>query len=366
LEDRAQINIEDWEKQKKYLIDFDPNVPKILGDLEIVIAISTYQLGKVIFVGSRNNNIVQVPISFKKPMGIAVDGDRLAVATLDEIHIFKNSSQLAKNFPYSNNSFDKLYLPRAVYFCGETDLHDISFGKGGIWAVNTKFSCLATINVDYSFSPKWKPPFISSLVPEDRCHLNGMAMKDGLPAYVTALSQSDNADGWRENITKSGVLMEVPSGKIILDNLAIPHSPRIYKENIYIVLSASGEVLKFNPKTKESKIIKKIDGFIRGMTIYKNYMFIGLSKVREASKTFSKLPTSTMTKNAGMIILNLENNQIEGRLTYKTKVEEIYDVQLIPNTSIVGLLNSSDEKHKNAISIKGNSFWKKDISKNDN
>ena len=60
------------------------------------------------------------------------------------------------------------------------------------------FGCLATLSERASFQPLWRPPFLSGLVPEDRCHLNGLAMRDGQPAYVTAVAASDVADGWRK------------------------------------------------------------------------------------------------------------------------------------------------------------------------
>ena len=53
--------------------------------------------------------------------------------------------------------------------------------------MNTLFSCLAGLDSRYSFVPRWRPPFISALAAEDRCHLNGLAMVDGdAPAFLVA------------------------------------------------------------------------------------------------------------------------------------------------------------------------------------
>jgi len=64
------------------------------------------------------------------------------------------------------------------------------------------------------------------VVPEDRCHLNGLAVVDGQPKYVTALGTTDTPGGWRERKADGGVLLDVESGETLIDNLSMPHSPR--------------------------------------------------------------------------------------------------------------------------------------------
>ncbi|MCD4791704.1 MAG: TIGR03032 family protein [Bacteroidales bacterium] len=347
-------------EEKRFKIKYDRSVAQVLTEIKSVIAISTYQASKVIFIGAENDtSLFQIPITFKKPMGIALSDNKMAVATLDEIQIFSDSKILAKKFPYNTEIFDSLYLPRATYYCGLTDLHDLSFGKGGLWAVNTRFSCISSFDINYSFIPRWKPSFITELAPQDRCHLNGMAMIDKTPAFVTALSKTNTAEGWRDNITKDGVLIKVPSGEIILDNLAMPHSPRIINDELYLLLSARGEVIRCDVKNKKYEVLTKISGFIRGMAFYKNYLFVGLSKVRKTSKTFSKLPVSEMANYAGIVVIDLLTNKIIGEITYQTTVEEIYDVQILTNTLKPGLISPDDERHKLAVTTKNISFWKK-------
>ena len=48
------------------------------------------------------------------------------------------------------------------------------------------------------FSPRWRPPFVSALAPEDRCHLNGLAMVDGVLLLVDAV------EGVMERLPKKG------------------------------------------------------------------------------------------------------------------------------------------------------------------
>ena len=149
--------------------------------------ISTYQAGKVIILGVGPQGLTQLPRNFNKPMGLAVEGNRMAVATRDEVVVLVNDAKLTAGYPPSPGKYDSLFAPRAVYFCGEVDVHDMVWVGETLWAVNTRFSCLCHIDHNYSFLPQWQPPFVTDLTDEDRCHLNGLAMVDGEPLYVTAL-----------------------------------------------------------------------------------------------------------------------------------------------------------------------------------
>jgi len=100
--------------------------------------------------------------------------------------------------------------------------------------VNTRFSCLSTRDANFSFVPRWRPKFISSLAAEDRCHLNGLAMREGRPRYVTALGESDARAGWREKKASRGCLIDVESGEIISSELSIPHSPRWHERRLWV------------------------------------------------------------------------------------------------------------------------------------
>ena len=208
--------------KNKFELNYSGNIPQILKENNICVLLSTYQAGKVIILSSKNNELFQTPISFKKPMGIAIQGSKLAVACMDEIIFFSKNENIASFVNKENNSYDSVYIERASYTTSTLDIHDLEFGDGVIWGVNTLFSCLSIFDINYSHRPKWKPPFITNLVPEDRCHLNGMALKDDIPKYVTALSDDDQYQGWRKNKLNTGILMEVPSGDIILSNLANP------------------------------------------------------------------------------------------------------------------------------------------------
>ena len=165
---------------------YSPNIPELLLQLNCSIALSTYQAGKVIFLSPKDeNSLVQLPRNFQKAMGINIKDGKMAVATKDEVLVLVNSPELAKFYPRNPSTYDAMFMPRAAYYTGALDIHDIAWGAGGeLFAINTYFSSLIKIDDNYSFTPYWTPPFISALTSEDRCHLNGMAMHNGYPKYV--------------------------------------------------------------------------------------------------------------------------------------------------------------------------------------
>ena len=342
---------------------YTPQIPELLMQLNCSIAISTYQAGKLIFLSPKDeNSLIQLPRTFDKPMGVAEDYEngKLAIACKDEVIVFANSEELARYYPKAPNKYDALFLPRMTYNTGFLDIHDLSYGKDGkLYAVNTLFSCIIEINDDYNFTPFWVPPFIDKLVSEDRCHLNGMALKNGKPKYATAFNQGNSHQSWRENITKTGIVIDMETNEIVADNLAMPHSPRIFGDDLYVLLSATGELLKIDLKEGKHEVIVKIDGFVRGMSLYKDYLFIGLSKLRRNSSTFGKLDFAETANQSGIMVVHLPTASIVGKITYLSSLDEIYDVHIMPNKTRPNILNTITPDHKAAVMIPNATFWAK-------
>jgi len=337
---------------------YSPQLPELLLKLQCSIGISTYQAGKLLFISPKDeNSLSMLPRSFNKPMGFELNGNKLVLATKDEVIVFEDSKDLATHYPNKPNTYNSLFTPRVTFHTGQVDMHDIAFGKDGIWAINTSFSCLCQINGSFNFIPRWQPPFITEMVSEDRCHLNGMVIIDGKPKYVTMLGKTNTAQGWRETIVDGGLLMDVETNEIILDKLAMPHSPKMHNNELYMLLSASGKVIKVNIAEKTYETIKQFDGFCRGMDIYGDFMFIGMSKLRKNSSTFAKLSFSDNADTAGIKIIHIPTKALVGELTFQTTVDEIYGLQIIPNSIRPNILNTTNPIYKQALAIPGNTFW---------
>ncbi len=336
---------------------YTPNIPELLSDLNISLALSTYQAGKVVFLSATDrNNMIQLPRNFEKAMGVAINGNKMAIASKDELTILSNASNLAKAYPPKPNTYDSIYLPRITYYTGQLALHDTAWTNQGLVSVNTNFSCLSTFNDELSFNPIWKPHFIGELHPEDRCHLNGMAVENGEIKYVTALGKADTPGGWRENKMQGGIIMDVKTNNIILEGLPMPHSPRIYDGKLYALLSAAGELVKVDPKNGTYETLVKIGSFARGMAKHGDYLFIGTSKLRHHTSSFKDLPIAK-TSTAGICVIYLPYNSIVGNIEYQASVEEIYDVQVLPGMSRPNIINPKQDIHKLGLVSPENNYW---------
>lgn len=344
---------------------YTPQVPELLMQLGCTLALSTYQAGKVVFLGPKNNDyLVQLPRTFPKAMGIALRGNQMAIACRDEVIVLADSPELAKYYPRQPDTYDALYMPRLTYHTGPVDIHDLDWGADGLYAVNTSFSCLIKIDAHYSFRPVWKPPFISRLASEDRCHLNGMAVRDEKPRYVTAFGTGDTPQSWRPTVTESGVIMDVETNEIIAEKLKMPHSPRWHNGKLYVLFSATGELMEVNVNDGSLTQIHQIKGFVRGLAFHKGYAFIGLSKLRKNSSTFAKLPVAEFADQAGIAIVHLETGSFVGMIKYLASVDEIYDVQVIPDRLRPGILNTMKDDHKLGLTTPDATYWAKPESSN--
>lgn len=337
---------------------YSPQIPELLLSLNCSLVISTYQAGKLVIISPKDeNSLTMLPRTFDKPMGFDVQGDRLVLACKDEVICFEDSKDLAASYPKKQNTYDSLFIPRMTFYTGHVDMHDIAFGKDSIWAINSSFSCLCQISGNHNFIPKWKPKFISELVSEDRCHLNGLVMIDGRPRYVTALGTGDTHQSWRENITDGGVVIDLQTDEIIFDKLAMPHSPKMYNGELYLLLSATGQLVKLDLKQKKVEVIKELEGFCRGMDIVGDYAFIGMSKLRKNSSTFAKLDFADKADTAGIKIVHIPTKAYVGEIKYQTSVDEIYDVKVLQNSIRPNILNTINPIHKLSLSIPEKTFW---------
>lgn len=345
--------------------NFSPNVPEVLQGLGITIVISTYQAGKVVFLSATNNeSLVQLPRNFRKAMGMAIQHDRMAIAVQDEVIVLANSPELARSYPPKPNTYDGIFLPRATYYTGHVDMHDLDWSENELLGVNTRFSCLAKIDTRYSFTPFWKPDFISKLAPEDRCHLNGMALEDGKAKYVTALGQSDSPEGWRSTKASGGIIMDVDSNQVVLNELAMPHSPRLYDGSLYCLLSAMGQLIKIDPVKGNYEVVYQFDSYVRGMAKYSDYLFVGLSKIRKNSSAFGDLPIAGKSKACGVDILYFPTMSKVGHIKYLNSVEELYDVKILEGMRRPNVLSTLKDDFKRSLVIPGGkTFWAREKDK---
>lgn len=338
----------------------------ILNRLNISLILSTYQAGKVIILSSDGNNMHQLVRDFARPMGIALKNQMMALAGALGVTVFRTDPHLAKTYPEKPDTYDAFYFPTAMFRTDYVDIHDIAFTNRGLVGVNTSFSCLSMLDGQYSFNPIWKPSFIDEFIPQDLCHLNGMAVdEEANIRYVTAFGETASREGWRENKLTSGVLIDVQTNETVLDKLPMPHSPRIYKGEIYLLLSAAESLIKVDLNNQSYRVIAEVDGFIRGLSFKDEFAFIGVSKLRR-SHTFADLAIADKEIKAGVVIVNIHTGETVGEIKYETSVDELYDVHILDGFRRVNLLNYQQSLNHRALITPFGCQWVENIAEKSN
>jgi len=277
-------------------------------------------------------------------MGLHASRQRLYVSTQYQVWRFENCLPTGQIF----QGHDRCYVPQVAWTTGDIDVHDIGIDSNEqpIF-VNTLFSCLATVSNSHSFKPVWNPPFISQLAAEDRCHLNGLAMVDGEARFVTCVGQSDLADGWRDQRTQGGCIVDVKHNEVIVDGLSMPHSPRWHQNRLWVLDSGNGKFGFLDQETARFEPICSCPGYARGMSFIGNFAVVGLSRPRR-DKTFSELALdqlladSSTKAQCGLLVIDLSTGEPVHWLRISGTIEELYDVAVIPDVTrpmAIGLQN---------------------------
>ena len=320
----------------------------LLRQLGASLLVTTYQANKLLVVRETQGGLSTLVRTFERPMGLAVDGRRLALGTRNQVWLLRNAPDIAPRVEPAGQH-DACYLPRSCHVTGDIGGHEIAWAGKELWIVNTRFSCLCTLDPDYSFVPRWRPPFVTALAADDRCHLSGLCMREAqsaesgaqdngaprsalcAPRYVTALGETDTRGGWRADKAKGGCLIDVPSGEVVARGLSMPHSPRLHDGRLWLLESGTGRLVIVDTTSGRWETVAELPGFTRGLAIHGPYAFIGLSKIRETA-TFGGLPIAERLGElkCGVAVVDLRRGQVVGLLEFQTAVEEIFAVQVLP------------------------------------
>lgn len=318
-----------------------------LSSNQVSLAISSYQTGRVYLVGATaSGQISFFERVFERAMGIVGDAQRIYLGSLYQLWRFEN---VLRPGEVIHGEHDKCYVPRNAQTIGDLDVHELGIqANGKVVFVNTKYSCLAELSQTHSFKAIWKPSFISKLAPEDRCHLNGLAMVDGRPKYVTAACKSDVVDGWRDRRHDGGVVIDVDTGEIVCDGLSMPHSPRWANGRLWVLNAGTGHLGFVDFEKKRFVPLAFCPGFLRGLSIMGNYAAVGLSKPRREGRFEGLGLDDELRKRdadawCGVQLLSLTTGDVVNWIRFEGDVSELFDVcflQGVSNPMMIGLRNS--------------------------
>src|SRR5262245_27728696 len=319
------------------LLLLSPRFADWLATASACVALTTYQAGRLFFIGRKEDGRIRAhERMIQQCQGLWTDGQTLWTSGLYTLWRFENSLRAGESTPAGA---DRKFVPREGRITGRTDIHDIGVseidGARRPIFVNTLFSCLATISDTASFRPLWRPKFVSALVPEDRCHLNGLAM-DGLrPAYVSAVRRSDVADGWRERRNDGGVVIDVASGEVVANGLSMPHSPRLYDGKLWVLNSGMGEFGTIDSASGTFTPVCFCPGYARGLAFIGRHAVIGLSRPRR-NRTFEglalqqRLGEKDAAPRCGLLIVDIDKGTFVAWLRFEHTIDELYDVAVLP------------------------------------
>jgi uncharacterized protein (TIGR03032 family) len=307
------------------------NFAEILGQLGSSLLISTYQTGRLICARRAGNGLNTHFRGFETPMGLCWQAPKLAIGTQSQVWEYQNLPAVSEKLEPAPEKHDACLIPRRSHYTGDIRIHDVAYAGDELWVVATRFSCLATLDDEHSFVPRWRPSFITALTAEDRCHLNGLAVVDDRVRYVTALGETDEPGGWRENKSSGGVLIDVESSETIVAELSMPHSPRWYRDRLWLLESGQGTLATVDLDDGSVETVTELPGFTRGLAFAGPLAFVGLSQVREAT-TFGGLPLTGRLeeRSCGVWIVNIETGDVIGFLRFEDAVQEIFDVAVLP------------------------------------
>ncbi len=361
------------------------NFTSWLREQRLSVAFSTYQTGKLFLIGVKPDGRLSVfERTFERCMGLcaSADAQTLWMSSIYQLWRFENALPAGQVAP---DGYDRLYVPQCGYTTGDVDAHDIALCKSSSSSsssssskarteeddedeeehglgrqrpvfINTLFSCIAAPSETHSFRVVWRPPFITKLAAEDRCHLNGLAMRDGAPAFVTAVSTTDVHEGWREHRQSGGVVIDVASGETIARGLSMPHSPRLHGGVLYALNSGAGEFGRVDLASGKFEPICFCPGYARGLAIHGHFAVIGLSTCRE-NRTFSGLPldealaAKNVAPRCGLLVVDLRSGDVVHSLSITGVVRELYDVVALPGVAMPSALGFKTEEIRRTITI---------------
>ena len=301
------------------------------------LAFSSYQSGQLFLAGRlRNGQVSFHQHGFGRAMGLWADDKRIYLATSSQIWRLEN---VLKPGELANERFDRLYVPRNAQTVGGVDIHEIGVEPSGrIVFINTAHSCLATLSVTHGFRPLWKPPFISKLAAEDRCHLNGLAMEEGRARYVTAVCRSDVIGGWRDRREKGGLIVDLADGdRILTEGLSMPHSPRVWRGQLYVLDSGRGYLCRVDRDSGAAERIAFLPGFLRGLAFAGNYAIATLSLPRDRSFAGLELDDELKRRDGepwcGVQIVDLTTGDVVQWIRLTGGIRELFDVTVLPGAT---------------------------------
>jgi uncharacterized protein (TIGR03032 family) len=324
------------QQQQQTTISTSRGFVDFLATNRLSLALTSYQTGQLMLIGPLLDGRLSVfQRNFVRAMGLWATPQRLYLTSIAQIWRLENVLGPGQLATQQNIHYERLYVPRMSHTTGDVDAHELGVDANDrLIFVNTKYSCLASFDPVHSFKAVWKPNFISKLAPEDRCHLNGLAMQNGAPKYVTAVSRCDVVDGWRERRHEGGILIDVETDRVVTEDLSMPHSPRLNAGALWVLDSGRGDLARVDARTGKRERVAFCPGFARGLSFWRGYALVATSLPRDGAFKGLELEDNIKAKDGeprcGAYVIDTRNGDILHWIRFEGAVRELFDAAFIP------------------------------------
>jgi uncharacterized protein (TIGR03032 family) len=324
------------QQQQQTTISTSRGFVDFLATNRLSLALTSYQTGQLMLIGPLLDGRLSVfQRNFVRAMGLWATPQRLYLTSIAQIWRLENVLGPGQLATQQNIHYERLYVPRMSHTTGDVDAHELGVDANDrLIFVNTKYSCLASFDPVHSFKAVWKPNFISKLAPEDRCHLNGLAMQNGAPKYVTAVSRCDVVDGWRERRHEGGILIDVETDRVVTEDLSMPHSPRLNAGALWVLDSGRGDLARVDARTGKRERVAFCPGFARGLSFWRGYALVATSLPRDGAFKGLELEDNIKAKDGeprcGAYVIDTRNGDVLHWIRFEGAVRELFDAAFIP------------------------------------
>jgi uncharacterized protein (TIGR03032 family) len=324
-----------------------------LADRRASIALTTGADGRLVLVGMTPEGKLSVFMrAYEGAYGLSAASNGLLMGSLYQVWRMENAVAPGR----MASGYDRLYVPRIAYTTGEVQARDVAFAADGtVLFANTLFSCVAAASAEHSFVPIWRPAFVSRLLPEDRCHLTGFALEEGLLRFVTVAAGTDAPQGWRARARDGGMVIDAATDTPVAERLALPASPRLHAGHLWLVESGSGLFGYIDLDTGRFEDVAFCPGWANGVDFIDKYVIVGVSAAREGFQAQSlplgaNLAQYRAQARTALLVFDMES----GELVHWLRLEgfdEIADVAVLTGTIRPAALGLAGDDIRRVLSI---------------
>lgn len=308
-------------------VEASPRLPQWLRARRVCLALSTGESGKIITLGAGLSGLTVFDVGCDSPGALLPTEAGLYVAAHSRVWRFDDALTAGELY----RGADRLCLPSQCRPSGAIGIQDFAVEESGrLLVAAAGLNCIARMNSRGDLKPLWRPAFIDKIVREDRCHLSGFCLRDGVLAYVTVTAAGNQKDGWREFKASGGRVIDAVTQRSVAEGVALPAAPRLYRNRLWILERGTGALGRIDLEKRRFEPFSQVPGFPRGLRFVDDHALVTASRKRGEEGG-----------SAGIYWVSLKTGKIDHRLLLKGEIAEAIDVAVIPGETVPRLAGLS-------------------------